>query len=166
MKSLSLAAALAALIALPATAHDGVHIVDPYARSMGMNAVSGAAFMVIENHQSEDDRLIEARSDVAEKVELHTHVIDTQGVARMVEVKDGFVIPANGTHTLERGADHVMFLGIKDPFVDGKMIPVTLVFERAGEVQVEIPVDLSRMQGPPEAAGGMGHGHMHGQSSN
>ncbi len=156
MKSLSLAAALAALLALPAVAHDGVHIVDPYARSMGMNAKTGAAFMVIENHQAEDDRLIEARSDVAERVELHTHLIDANGVARMVEVKDGFAIPANGSHALERGADHVMFLGIKEPFVDGEAIPVTLVFERAGEVQVEIPVDLSRI---PAQGGGMGHRH-------
>ncbi len=153
MKRFTLAAAAAACLAAPAFAQDGVRIVDPYARSASPTAMTGAAFMVIENTAAEDDRLIAVRSDAAERVELHTHLMDASGVARMVEVEDGFVIPAGSTHALERGGDHIMFMGLKAPFEDGATIPVTLVFENAGEVPVEIPVDLNRMPG---------HGMMHG----
>lgn len=161
MKSTTLAAVLAATLAIPAFAADGIEIRDAYARSASAMAKTGAAFMVIENHSAEDDRLIEARSDAAERVELHTHIEDSAGVMRMVEVKDGFAIPAGGSHMLQRGADHVMFLGLAAPFEQGAAISVTLVFERAGEVPVEIAVDNERM---PEAAPMPmnGHGQMQG----
>ena len=152
----SLVAALAVTLALPAFAQQGLTIAEAYALSSGASAKSGAAFMLISNSGSEDDRLIAARSDVAERVELHTHLIDANGVARMVEVEDGFAIPAGGTHALQRGGDHIMFLGLTAPFEQGQTIAVTLVFERAGEIAVEIPVDLAgqtMMQGH-----GMSHG--------
>ncbi|MCC2097410.1 MAG: copper chaperone PCu(A)C, partial [Hyphomicrobiales bacterium] len=82
-------AAFAALFALPALAQD-IAIDDAYARSAGARAIAGAAFFMIENHGTEDDRLIAARSPVAERVELHTHIADGEGVMRMVEVEDGF----------------------------------------------------------------------------
>lgn len=155
-----LLAAFAAAFAFPAFA-EGIAITDAYARSASPRAMTGAAFMTIENTGAEDDRLIEARSPAAERVELHTHLIDASGVARMVEVKDGFPIPAGATHMLERGGDHVMFLGLTAPFEEGAMVPVTLVFENAGEVEIEVPVDLSRGPGAG-AMGGQGHGHGHG----
>ena len=78
----------------------------------------------------------------------------------MPEVPEGFAIPAAGEHALARGGDHVMFMGLKDPLVQGETVSVTLVFEQAGEMVVEIPVDLERQDGH-----GMmqGHGKMHGQ---
>lgn len=159
MTRTTLLAAAAALLAFPAVAQDAVRIVDPYARSASPTAMTGAAFMVIENLAAEDDRLIEARSDVAARVELHTHLIDAAGVARMVEVEDGLVIPAGGSHALERGGDHVMLMGLAAPLVEGESFALTLVFENAGEVEVEIPVDLSRT---PGQGAGMGQGRMHG----
>lgn len=153
---LSLAAAAAVALAFPALAQ-GITISDAYARSASPSAKSGAAFMTISNAGPEDDRLIAARSDAAERVELHTHLIDANGVARMVEVEDGFPIPAGGSHALERGGDHVMFLGLTAPFEPGGTVPLTLVFEKAGEIALEVPVDTSR--GPAQ---GMGQGHGHG----
>ncbi|MCU0902012.1 MAG: copper chaperone PCu(A)C [Cypionkella sp.] len=155
MKSLLAAAVLA--IATPVLAHEGVHVVDPYARVMGANAKSGAAFMVIENHGKTDDRLLKATSDVAERVELHTHKADAQGTMQMLEVPEGFVIPAGGSHALARGGDHVMFLGLTRSLAHGDVVTVTLTFEREGDVVVEIPVDLERK--PDAAAHGHGHGH-------
>lgn len=150
---LPLLAAVVALFAVPAFAQD-IKVTDPYARSAGANAKTGAAFFVIENHSDSDDRLIEARSDAAERVELHTHLEDANGIMRMIEVEDGFAVPAHGTHALMRGGDHVMFMGLNAPFVQGENVTVTLVFENAGEVLVEIPVDLERQDS------GMGHGGM------
>ncbi len=124
-----------------------ISVEDGYARSSGMNAKAGAAFMVIRNTGDTGDRLVSAQSDVAARVELHTHKIDENGVAKMMQVEEGFAIPAGEAHMLQRGGDHVMFMGIKKPFEQGAKIPVTLVFEHAGEVRVEIPVDLERQDG-------------------
>jgi len=150
MKSLIFAAA--AVFALPALAGDISHIRidDAYARAS--NTMAGAAFMRITNTSDTDDRLIAVVADVSERVELHTHIEDANGVMRMIEVKDGFAIPAGGTHRLERGGDHIMFMGLKAPFEQGGTIDVTFTFEEAGDVTVEVPIDLERMDG---------HGAMH-----
>lgn len=155
-----LTASLLAL-ATPVLAADGIHVDDPYARVMGASAKSGAAFMVIMNPTAEDDRLVKASSDVAERVELHTHISDAQGNMKMVEVEEGFAIPAGGMHALERGGDHVMFLGLTRSLAHGDVVNVTLTFEKAGDVTVEIPVDLERK---PNANAHGGHGQMHGKA--
>ncbi len=141
----TLCAALAAVsLAVPALAESTIVVEDAYARSAAKMATAGAAFMMIQNQGDTDDRLVSATSDVSERVELHTHEIDSDGVAKMMEVEEGFVIPAGESHMLKRGGDHVMFMGLKAPLEHGDMVPVTLVFEQAGEVQVEVPVDLER----------------------
>ena len=137
-----LAAVAATAFAMPAFAD--IVIGDPYARVSTAMSKSGAAFMAIENTGTEDDRLIDAHSDVAAKVELHTHLSDANGVMKMVHVEEGFAIPAGETHMLARGGDHVMFLGLKHGLAQGDMVDVTVTFEKAGDIVVEVPVDLAR----------------------
>lgn len=151
-----IAAASAAFLSTTAFA-EGIMIKDPYARSA--NSVTGAAFMGVMNHTDQDDRLIAARSDISERVELHTHIEDSNGVMRMVEVEDGIAVPAGGIAMLKRGGDHVMFMGLKAPLEQGDDISVTLVFENAGEIEVTIPVDLERK--PEHGHGHHGHDHSH-----
>lgn len=156
-KSLFCAAAAAFILAGPAAADDMILVQDPYARSSTMMSESGAAFMVLMNHGTEDDRLVSAASDVAQRVELHTHIQDANGVMKMVKVEEGFDVPAGGMHALERGGDHVMFLGLTRPLAQGDMIDLTLTFEKAGEMTVQVPVDLERK---PGAGMQMQHGQM------
>nr|WP_235868672.1 copper chaperone PCu(A)C [Phycocomes zhengii] len=159
MKPTLLAVALA--VAMPAAvfAQSVIEVHDPYARASGPSAVSGAAFMVLHNHGDVDDRLVSASSPVAARVELHTHIEDDAGVMRMVHVDEGLSLPAGGERSLVRGGDHVMFLGITTPFEDGTSVPLTLTFEQAGDVTIEVPVDLSRMPGGHGEHGGQdGHG--------
>lgn len=161
-KSLLGVAALCA--ALPAFAGD-IEVKDAYARTSSAMAKSGAAFMVIENTGDADDRLVSAASDVAQKVELHTHMDMGDGVMKMMEVKEGFAVPAHGHHVLARGGDHVMLLGLTRELKQGDMVSVTLTFEKAGEMTIEVPVDLERQDGM-QMGGGMGHDHSkmnHGQ---
>ncbi len=139
-----LATVAAAILTTAAWAQDSITVEDAYARSSGKSAKAGAAFMMIQNAGEADDRLIAAESDVAARVELHTHQVDANGVAKMIHVEEGFVIPAGETHMLKRGGDHVMFMGISAPFEHGATVPVTLIFEKAGEIEVDIPVDLER----------------------
>ncbi|SDW16096.1 hypothetical protein SAMN05444358_10185 [Ruegeria halocynthiae] len=144
LKSTLLATLTTLSLASGAWAADVIVVDDAYARSSGKSAKAGAAFMMIENHSDTDDRLIGVTSDAAGRVELHTHKIDENGVAKMVHVEEGFAIPAGDTRMLKRGGDHVMFMGLKAPFEQGAMVPVTLIFEQAGEVEIEVPVDLER----------------------
>lgn len=150
-----LAGAVALAISTPAVAD--IVIKDPYARASGPNAKAGAAFMMIENTGPEDDRLIAASSDIAVRVELHTHKDMGEGIMRMMEVEEGFVVPAGGMHMLQRGGDHVMFMGLKGSMDQGTTVTVSLTFEKAGEMVVEIPVDLER-----KPKHGMGHSMGHG----
>lgn len=152
-KSTILAAVAASAFALPAFAAD-IMVQDPYARSSAMMATSGAAFMQIMNHGETDDRLIGAASPVAEMVQLHTHKEDENGVMRMLHVEEGFPVAAGETLMLARGGNHVMFMGITEPFEQGDTIPLTLTFEKAGDITVEVPVDLER-----QPIHGMKHQH-------
>jgi copper(I)-binding protein len=166
---LRLSAAALALAVLPlvpaAQAQDGVLIEDAYARVSSPTAQSGAVFLRIVNRSATDaDRLIAAQSAVAERVELHTHREDTNGVMQMIEVEEGFAVEPGATRVLERGGDHVMLLGLNRSLADGDMVPLTLTFERQGEVTLEVPVDLKRSPagGAMHGGQGMGHGAGHG----
>ncbi|UMA65395.1 copper chaperone PCu(A)C [Roseivivax marinus] len=158
IRTLSLAATLVAGTAAMATADIIIH--DAYARSATPVAKSGAAFMVIENDGAEADRLIGVASEAAAVVELHTHAQDDTGMMLMRPVEGGLEIPADGSHALQRGGDHVMFMGLTEGWENGDTIPVTLTFERAGDVQVDIVVDRDRQ---PAQDGG--HGAMQGMDT-
>lgn len=149
-----LAAATACALAIPAFA-DGIMIKDPYSRSAGPTAKTGAAFFGIVNHTDQDDRLIGVTSDIAKRVELHTHIESAEGVMQMRKVEGGFPVEAGGMHMLQRGGDHVMFMGLNNPMLQGEVVTVTLTFEHAGDITVEIPVDLERKP----AEGGMKMDH-------
>jgi copper(I)-binding protein len=138
-------AALAGTIMLATGAFaDGIMAKDPYARAASPAAKAGAAFMMIENHTDTDDRLIGVRSDAAKRVELHTHIDRGEGVMQMTQIEGGIAIPAGGAHMMQRGGDHVMLMGLNGPLVQGETVEVTLIFENAGDVVIEIPVDNER----------------------
>ncbi|WP_420862870.1 copper chaperone PCu(A)C [Algirhabdus cladophorae] len=161
-----LRAACAAVLLAPA-AHAGdmgsIMVMDSYARASTPTAMAGAAFMQIMNHGDTADRLIAASSPAAKRVELHTH-IEKDGVMMMTHVEDGFELPAGATLHLKRGGEHVMFMGLTTRFEQDKMIEVTLTFEQAGDITVQIPVDLTRK---PQAGahGGTDHSNHSGHST-
>ena len=119
-------------------------ISDAYARSSGPLAKAGAAYMKIVNHSNESDRLISVYSNIAKKTELHKHIMRENGIMKMVRIEDGIKIDAMQEHTLIRGGEHIMFMGLNEPFENGKIIPVILQFENSGEVTVEVVVDQKR----------------------
>lgn len=153
LKSILLAGACAtAAFSLPTLATAEMTVTDPYARSAGAMARSGAAFMAITNGGETDDRLVAVLSDVAERVELHTHITDGD-VMRMVELENGIELPAGETVTLQRGGLHVMFLGLTRALETGDEAEITLSFEGADDMTLTIPVDNARM---PSGHGGHG----------
>ncbi|PPB81141.1 hypothetical protein LV82_01183 [Albidovulum inexpectatum] len=143
LKTICAAALSAMFLAAPALADGMISIHDAYARFMP-GGMAGAAFMEIRNDGAEDDRLVDVRSPIAKRVELHTHVAGNDGVMQMMHVPEGFEVPAAGSHVLARGGDHVMFMGLVERPRDGQTIPLTLVFEKAGEITIDVPVDNAR----------------------
>ena len=123
-----------------------IMISDAYARSSGPLAKAAAAYMRIMNHSDRSDRLIGVRSQIAKKTELHMHLKDDNGVMKMVRIDQGIKIGPMKEHSLVRGGQHIMFMGLKEPFETGKIIPLTLLFEKAGEVGIEIVVDQDRKE--------------------
>jgi copper(I)-binding protein len=161
-----LRAILAALLltAAPALAQEGhIEIHGAYAIATTPQAKTGSAYMMVQNHAAEADRLLSAVSPAADRVELHTSAEDESGVMRMAPIEGGLEIPRGGAIVLQRGGTHLMFLGLADSWEDGETIPVTLTFEKAGEVAVDVPVDLSRLtEEPAYDMEGMDHGDMEG----
>ncbi|MBR3371682.1 MAG: copper chaperone PCu(A)C [Rhodobacteraceae bacterium] len=162
MEKILLTTAAAVTFALPALACD-LEVHDAYARTSTAMSQSGAAFMHIMNNSATECRIIGARSDVAQRVELHTHLEDDNGVMRMVELEGGITVPAQSMHALERGGDHVMFLGLNQSLSHGDDVAVTLVLENGDELAIVIPVDLERTT---DHGGGHNHSHGHTHSHN
>ncbi len=144
LRYISLSAALlaAALVSNPAAAADytlgDLAIHKPWARASIGQAQAGAAYVTVMNKGSLPDRLIAVEGEVANRVELHTHMLE-DGVMKMRPVKAIEVAPGEPA-VLKPGGLHIMLLGLKAPLVKGQSFPLTLVFEKAGRVEIEVPI--------------------------
>jgi copper(I)-binding protein len=92
------------------------------------------------------------------------------GVMQMREVADGLPIPAGGSVVLKPGSHNVMLIGLKKPLTAGEKFPLTLTFEKAGNISVTVPVQamgatqdkggMSGMGGMQDGKSGGGMGNM------
>ena len=159
IRLLRAALAAAILVASPAFAHNGIihhgdlNISLPFTRATLPNAPVGGGFLTIENTGTEADRLVSVTSTVAGATQIHEMAMQGD-VMKMRELTDGLEIPAGETVVLAPGGFHIMFMGLKQAFVEGETVAVTLTFEKAGAVEVRLPVQAPAADAP----GGM---HMH-----
>jgi periplasmic copper chaperone A len=123
---------------LPQQFEPGIHINNAWVRPAPMAGGTGAAYMQISNGGPGDDRLIGVRADFAESVEIHESV-HHDGMASMHSV-DAIDLPAGGTITLETGGYHAMLINIADPLQPGTTVTLTLIFEKAGEIEITAEV--------------------------
>ena len=149
IRSLTLIVALA--LGSPALSHGygvgEIIVAHPHSFPTTAAARSGIGYLTLMNHGIEADRLVEVRSPFAGATLNETVVAD--GVASMTTT-DGIEVPAGGTVTLEPGGKHIVFMGLDgDPFEVGERFVVTLVFEHAGEVDVEFWVEHRDPNAPP-----------------
>jgi copper(I)-binding protein len=99
------------------------------------------------------DKLLGASSEVAGRVELHTMEMEGD-VMRMREVGT-IEVPAGKTVELKPGGLHIMFMDLKKPLANGSSFPLTLRFEKAGEMKINVQV---QSKAPAGSASGMDHG--------
>ena len=128
-----------------------IKVEKPFARATAPGAAVGGGYAIIRNSGSAPDRLVGASSPASARVELHEMAM-ADNVMRMREVK-GIDVPANGTVELRPGGYHLMLMELKQPLKQGEKVPVTLKFEKAGEVKVELAVEGMAAKGH----GGMKH---------
>jgi len=138
-----------------------IAIEQPYARATPAGAVTGAVYMTLTNKTQAADRLTAASSDVASKLQIHEMAV-VDGVMRMRELASGLPIPAGGSVVLKPGGYHVMLIGLKKPLTAGESFPLTLTFEKAGNISVTVQVQA--MDATKDNKGGDMGGDMGGMS--
>ncbi|CAH0341043.1 DUF1775 domain-containing protein [Rhizobium sp. CECT 9324] len=103
----------------------------------------GGGFITITNKGAEDDVLVSATSPNAGEVQLHEMAM-VNDVMKMRQLPDGIKVPAGQSVELKPGGLHLMFFKISEPFRDGATVPVTLTFQKAGSVDVVLPIGPAR----------------------
>lgn len=154
---------LAALL-LPgayANAHEytvgDLHIAHPWSLALPPNAPNVAAYFVVHNNGKADDRLLGVDSPISDDAQLHEHAQTSGGTMKMQQVPS-VTVPAGKDLTFAPGAYHVMLMQPKERSLlsDGKRFPLTLHFEKAGDITVEVAVQKQAPADPPQA-----HEHAH-----
>ncbi len=153
LRPLTLVALLAA--ALPVFAADyqsgDLMIHEPWSRELPPNAPAGAAYFEVHNTGDSSDRLVSASTPRAAHSELHTHV-ERDGLLRMEEVP-AVEVQADQRIAFRPGGLHVMLFDLQQPLKAGERFPLTLEFERAGSLTVEVEVRAADAQ----SSGSHGH---------
>jgi copper(I)-binding protein len=117
-----------------------IRISQPHARATVPQQPSGAAYLSLENAGKTPDRLLALSSPAARSVEIHTMSMDGD-VMRMREIGQ-LELPPSSTVTMQPGHGyHLMLTGLARPLKAGDSFPLTLVFEKAGKVEVKVSVD-------------------------
>ena len=142
--TLATALLAASLATTPSLARDykigSIEIVQPWSRATPSTAPSAGGFLTLTNKGNAPDRLIAIETPAAKQAEIHEMKMDG-AVMRMREIENGVVLPPGQTVELKPGGYHVMFIGLKAPFVKDQNVSATLVFEKAGRIDIEFQVD-------------------------
>ncbi len=97
-----------------------------------------AGYMVIHNMGGDADRIVSVSSPMAESIELHTHIMK-DNIMKMRRV-DAIDVPAGGKVELAPGGNHLMIFGLKHHPKANDVLPITVVFEKAGKLDLKLVV--------------------------
>lgn len=143
MKTFAFLAAFGLMLS-PAAAHQfetpTIFVDHPAIQEAPPSAPVLGGYAMFFNSGTEDDRLLAIESPAMEKVELHLSVV-TDGIARMTPMTEGLLIPAGSSVWLGDSGSHAMFIGPDRRYVEDDEIPATLIFEKAGRIEVTFMVE-------------------------
>jgi copper(I)-binding protein len=120
----------------------------PWARATVGAGRPSAAYLTIRNTGEQPDRLVAVETPVAARVDVHE--MAEEGGTMKMRPAEPLEIPPGGEVRLEPGGLHIMLMQLRAPLVQGGEVPLTLVFEQAGEVTVMAPVGAIGASGPPD----------------
>ncbi|HWM42400.1 MAG TPA: copper chaperone PCu(A)C [Burkholderiales bacterium] len=131
-----------ALLAVQVLAHNHergeIQIRHPWSRATPPGASVAVAYMEIRNTGKQADRLLSATTSVAQRVEMH--VTEREGEVMKMRQVNAFHIPARERYELRPGGAHLMLVDVVRPLKKGERFALRLVFERAGELEIELEV--------------------------
>ena len=153
------AAALAALSTLPAVivgAQESkagpIEVDQPWSTATPRGARAAGGYVTIKNTGTEPDRLIGVSTAVAGKVELREIKMDN-GIWRFRPLASGLEIKPGQTVELKPTSFHLMLINLKEPIQRGMPFKATLMFAKAGPVDVEFAVGSAGASSPPAQDG-------------
>jgi hypothetical protein len=114
-------------------------VTDPWSNATPKGATVGAGYMKITNNGTVPDRLIGGSTDSASRLEVHEMKMEN-GVMKMRPVQGGLTINPGQTVELSPDTYHVMFRDLKKPLTTGDHLKASLMFEKAGAVDIEYDV--------------------------
>jgi hypothetical protein len=118
---------------------------DPWARASAGKARNGAAYITVTNTGGNADRLIKVATKAAAKTELHT-VTMKDGIMMMHQIK-GIEIASGEPAVLKPGGMHIMMMGLKEPLKENTTFQLTLTFETAGTLDIQVSVKSAGAMG-------------------
>jgi copper(I)-binding protein len=110
-----------------------------WSRATPPGTTTAVGYLVLTNTSEEQRELLRIVSPASDRVMIHRSSVDHNGVARMWPVGELSLKPGE-TFRFDPNGFHVMFLGIKTPFVAGTKVPLSLLFEDETEVTVMLEV--------------------------
>jgi len=87
---------------------------------------------------AEADTLLSAATPIADQIEMHTSS-EENGMMKMRPLKTAS-LEAGKPFSFEPGGAHFMLIGLRQPLVAGMQFPMTLRFDRLGEVTTQVRV--------------------------
>lgn len=139
-----------------APAHDyrfgDLKIVHPWARATAGLARNGAAYVTLSSQGEAIERLLGVTTPVARKARLHGHIVEA-GIVKMRPLEAIEVAPGAPV-VLEPGGFHIMLMGLEAPLEAGTTFPLTLRFEKAGAIEVEVRVERAGARTPEHQGDG------------
>jgi periplasmic copper chaperone A len=134
------AAALAALTVSSALAHElevgPFQITHPWTHASPAGATAAPIYMTVALSRGSADRLIGAASPVADGAEVHRHI--GSGDA---EVLPSVTVTEDSPAVLSPEGDCLVLMGLHAPLREFETFPLTLRFEKAGAITVEVTVE-------------------------
>jgi copper(I)-binding protein len=115
----------------------------PWGRPSPGDTKRGAVYLAIKNKGKTDDTLVSVKTRVSQSAEMHNTVQEEGGVMKMLKVDGGVKIAAGETVKFAPGGYHIMLLDMTEKVEPGAKFPLTLVFEKAGELEVSVQVEKS-----------------------
>jgi hypothetical protein len=119
----------------------------PWSRATPGGAKIGGGYLTITNNGSAPDKLVSATTAAADHVEIHEMAM-ANNVMTMRKLDGGVAVPPDKTVVFSPGSYHLMLVGLKGPLKEGDRVKATLIFEKAGSVEVTINVEGIGAQHP------------------
>lgn len=103
----------------------------------GKSDGNSAAYLQITNLGDTPDTLLTVSTDVSQFSEIHQS-LQEDGVSLMRKM-DNLPIAPGATVMLEPGSYHIMLIKLADDITKGTDVPLTLTFEKAGDLKITAP---------------------------